>query len=82
MNFSGGRINSFKTYERLSKFALRYYTIEIDFDGDLNYLLVSIGTHKVPHYDFNAADGAKIEHFSYIMVITYENIIQSSLFYN
>ena len=44
--------------------------------------MASIGVHRIPHYNFNAVDGAKLEWFHYVLTVTYEDLISSGTYYN
>ena len=60
LNFNEGLPNCLKPYERGSKFNLKYYLIDVELNKDSYCLLISIGPHRVPHFDFNEGNGAKL----------------------
>lgn len=73
--FTEGKEGTYKTYQRQSKLPLEYYTLEIDHQENKSYLLITVGVHKVPHYDFNNANGSRINDFAYVTIVTAEDII-------
>lgn len=74
--FTEGKEGTYKAYQRPCKLPLEYYTLEIDHQDHKSFLLITVGVHKVPHFDFNNANGSKINDFNYIMMVTAEDIIQ------
>ena len=73
--FTEGKEGTYKAYQRQSKFPMEYYTLEIVHHENKSYLLITVGVHKVPHYDFNNTNGSKINAFAYVLTITAEDLI-------
>ena len=73
--FTEGKEDTYKAYQRQSKFPMEYYTLEIVHHENKSYLLITVGVHKVPHYDFNNTNGSKINTFAYVLTITAEDLI-------
>ncbi len=52
--FKRGKELSLSPWETPNNLSLKLFQLSIDIDGRNNFLLLSIGAHKFPHYDFGS----------------------------
>lgn len=59
MVFNEGKSYSLVPLDWVSKLSIRYFTNQIDTNLDIEYLLISIGIHKIPIFDFDEKEKIK-----------------------